>query len=119
MSTLPALFPRAGRAPVPVPDWPLWHAQRVFAGVVETPPQLDLLARARLRRDRRRTLSALSADTRAELARWLALRVAALAAHHVRPAETALLRIDRSLARAVAAALPAARARLRGGRGAA
>jgi hypothetical protein len=52
-------------------------AQRALAAWIETPPGAEALCEARLARDARRTLSALSADDRARCADWLALLIAA------------------------------------------
>ena len=54
----------------------LRHAQRAFAAVLDAARRVGEFRGAQLRSGARRTLSALSADDRAELAAWLTLQLA-------------------------------------------
>ncbi|WP_419481427.1 hypothetical protein [Dokdonella sp.] len=81
--------------PPGAPDLPLRLAQRALAAALETRRDLGIDARRRAaaqQRLARRTLSALSADDRFRLERWLALQLATA------PALAALARIDARLA---------------------
>lgn len=76
------------------PDLPLRRAQRAFATAIEARRDHGIAASLRAaarRRLARRTLSALSADERTRLARWLALQLATT------PAHPTLARIDAAL----------------------
>ena len=55
----------------------LRHAQRAFAAVLDAARRVGEFRGAQLRSAARRTLSALSADDRTELAAWLTLQLAA------------------------------------------
>ena len=68
-------------------------AQRAWTAWIEASPHAGALNEARLGRDARRTLSALSADDRARCADWLALLIAA---SDCRVAEVALDRSARA-----------------------
>ena len=91
-------------------------AQRVFASLLETGVRHTTFRFAQLRSGARRTLSALSADDRVRLVRWLALLGASGGDGAREFVETRLLRVDALLAAAVVALLatsserPAARA---------
>ena len=82
----------------------LRHAQRAFAALVDAHARAGEFAAALLRKQARRTLSALSADDRARLAEWVALQSAAAAGE---PALILAARIDDALVARVRRALPA------------
>jgi hypothetical protein len=91
-------------------------AQRAFSVVLEWPSRragADAFRRAQLANGARRTLSALSADESAALARWLALQFASRGDATAARVQAALARLDAPLAAEVAAALGGARRRLR------
>ena len=84
-------------------------AQRAFAALIDHPSSrrgsTELLRGAQLRSLAQRTLPALSADARADLARWLALQFVARGAH---PGSCQLSRIDAMLcAQTIALMAPA------------
>lgn len=91
-------------------------AQRMFAPLLETGVRHTTFRFAQLRSGARRALSALSADDRVRLARWLALLCANGGESAREFVEPRLLRVDALLAAAVVALLatlsdsPAARA---------
>lgn len=100
-------------APQRPADLALRLAQRAFAALIEhaarTSGGAPALRALHLHRAARRTLSALSADDRARLARWLALQFAACGAD---PAQHPLARVDAGLSARLGAALPRAQADL-------
>lgn len=74
-------------------------AQRAFAALIENGAadrgaRLDLFRTAQLRTAARRTLSALSADDRSRLSRWLSLQLAACSARGTERVNAALARVD-------------------------
>lgn len=79
-------------------------AQRAFAPLLERNVRHTTFRFAQLRSGARRVLSALSADDRVRLARWLALLCTAAAMDAREVAELRLARIDATLAASVAAA---------------
>ena len=79
-------------------------AQRAFAPLLECDMRHTTFRFAQMRSGARRVLSALSADDRGRLARWLALLCAAAAMDAREVAELRLARIDAALAASVAAA---------------
>ncbi|HEY0180434.1 MAG TPA: hypothetical protein VGC30_12510 [Dokdonella sp.] len=92
-------------------------AQRAFAALIDAAAanataMFATLRAAQLRQSARRTLSALSADDRARLLRWLTLQLASVGAGagRVRPL---LARVDTALAASVAAELARVREELR------
>ncbi|HEU4664020.1 MAG TPA: hypothetical protein VFS55_08315 [Dokdonella sp.] len=87
-------------------------AQRAFAPLLERHVRHTTFRFAQLRSAARRALSALSADDRVRLARWLALLCAAVAIDAREVAEQRLARIDAALAAAVTAARTALGERL-------
>ncbi len=110
-------------APAPLPteetanhavDWPLRHAQRALAALIEDAVRDRAGAggfrAARLRAAAQRTVSGLSADDRARLARWLAV----LAANGRESAATshAVARVDPGLAANAASLLARVREQL-------
>jgi len=109
-------------APAPLPaeepacpaiDWPLRHAQRAFAALIEHATHARAgggFGAARLRAAAQRTVSALSADDRTQLARWLA--VLAASQRESAAASHALARVDAGLAASAAALLARTRERL-------
>ena len=80
-------------------------AQRVFAPLLETGVRHTTFRFAQLRSGARRALSALSADDRVRLARWLALLCANGGDGAREFVESRLLRVDALLAAAVVALL--------------
>jgi hypothetical protein len=80
-------------------------AQRVFAPLLETGVRHTTFRFAQLRSSARRTLSALSADDRVRLARWLALLCANGGEGAREFVEVRLARVDALLAAAVVALL--------------
>jgi hypothetical protein len=95
--------PVALPANAPAPGWaslPLRQAQRAFAPLLEDAgsdaPRHAEIHLARLRSHARRTLSALSADDQANVARWLALQFASRDAEARPPPWVA--RVDAALA---------------------
>lgn len=80
-------------------------AQRVFAALLETGVGHTTFRFAQLRSGARRALSALSADDRVRLARWLALLFSNRGDAAREFVETRLLRVDALLAAAVVALL--------------
>jgi hypothetical protein len=81
-------------------------AQRFFAPLLETGVRHTTFRFAQLRSGARRALSALSADDRVRLARWLALLSANGGDGAREFVESRLLRVDAMLAAAVLATLP-------------
>ena len=79
-------------------------AQRAFAPLLERDVRHTTFRFAQLRSGARRVLSALSADDRVRLTRWLALLCAAAAMDAREVADLRLARIDAALAAGVAAA---------------
>ena len=93
-------------------SWPLRHAQRALAALIEEPDGQPALATFRLaqRRDAAaRTLSALSADDAAQLARWLALQLAPAPAGLADARGRRLQRLDGALGNAALSLLAGAR----------
>lgn len=111
--TAPA--PQHAGAPIPQRDaqLALCLAQRAFAALIEHCARnrgADLALRsAQLRSLTRRTLSALSADDRTRLARWLALQ---FAARNTDPESVQLARVDARLSARVNASLAPTREEL-------
>lgn len=85
----------------------LRHAQRAFAALIDSHERVGEFGRAQLRSAARRTLSALSADDRVELADWLALQLAAGARDAAERVLGILARTDAGLLARVRRALPA------------
>jgi hypothetical protein len=85
----------------------LRHAQRAFAALIDAHRRVGEFRGAQLRSAARRTLSALSADDRAELADWLALQLAASARHAGEGALDLVARADVRLGARVRRTLPA------------
>jgi hypothetical protein len=85
----------------------LRHAQRAFAALIDAHRRVGEFRGAQLRSAARRTLSALSADDRAELADWLALQLAAGARLAEESALGIVARTDAGLLARVRRALPA------------
>ncbi len=92
---------------------PLRLAQRAFAALIEraadasvNPADLHLV---RLRNAARRTLSAMSADEQARLARWLALQLATTSMQGTGQSQQRIARVDPALSASVDNALGAAR----------
>jgi hypothetical protein len=93
-------------------SWPLRHAQRALAALFEEPDEQPALASFRLAQRRAtaaRTLSALSADEPAQLARWLALQLAAAPAALAEARGRRLQRLDGALGQATLSLLAGAR----------
>lgn len=94
-------------------DWPLRHAQRAFAALIEHATRARSgggFRAARLRAVAQRTVSALSADDRAWLAHWLAVLTAS--EREPAAASRALARVDAGLAASAAALLARTHERL-------
>jgi hypothetical protein len=85
----------------------LRDAQRAFAALIDAHRRVGEFRGAQLRSVARRTLSALSADDRAELADWLALQFAAGTRHAADGALDIVARTDAGLIARVRRALPA------------
>jgi hypothetical protein len=84
----------------------LRHAQRAFAALVDANAGAPELRAARLKREARRTLSALSADDRSRLGDWLALQLATIAQSVGAVALELVVAIDARLGARVGRALP-------------
>lgn len=92
--------------------WPLRLAQRAFAALLGEPrggAPASAFRSAQLRSAAQRTLSTLSADDAAQLARWLALQLATTKARAATHAASRLARVDARLAANVEAAARRAR----------
>lgn len=81
-------------------------AQRAFAAVIDSHRRVGEFRGAQLRRGARRTLSALSADDRAQLADWLSLQIAAGARSIEDSALGLIARIEAGIVARVRRALP-------------
>lgn len=89
-------------------SWPLRLAQQAFAGALERAsigPELDV---ARLRNNAREALSALSADDRGQLERWICLLWRSRLGEGLMQSGKALGLIDANLANAMGRCLPTA-----------
>jgi hypothetical protein len=84
-------------------------AQRAFALLLERSARLTTFRFAQLRSGARRTLSALSADDRVRLTRWLALLCAAGDENDREAPDQRLARVDATLAASVATVLASLR----------
>ena len=92
-------------------------AQRAFAALIENgardrSARFGMFRSAQLRTAARRTLSALSADDRSRLSRWISLQVAASSARGTERVNEALARVDGLFAGRIGAALAQTRAEL-------
>lgn len=81
-------------------------AQRAFAAVIDSHRRVGEFRGAQLRRGARRTLSALSADDRAQLSDWLSLQIAAGARSLEDSALGLIARIEAGIVARVRRALP-------------
>ena len=92
-------------------------AQRAFAALIENGAadrgaRFNLFRTAQLRTAARRTLSALSADDRSRLSRWLSLQLAARSARGADRVNAALARVDARFADRIGAVLAQTREEL-------
>ena len=85
----------------------LRRAQRAFAALIDAHRRVGEFRAAQLRSAARRTLSALSADDRGELADWLALQLAASARNAGEGTLDLLARADERIGARVRRTLPA------------
>lgn len=111
-----ALDMAAGAAPNPATDWSFRLCQRAFSALLEGTRQQGAFRVQQQRAAARRALSALSADARIDLSRWLGWQLLPEGANRLAPALALLGALDASLAARVRMELTQIAAELSGGK---